>query len=161
SLFATTFTGSGGRFPEDRTYVHPLFKTQKECDEAKKKLPFFNCQQWVRFRTDGSVTLIVTDIVNAGTYEIRDNQVLPTMRSVAYVPRELTFTSSPDDQRLRLEPSGTVWVREKTRTPDPSDTDTLICDDKLKKLHVRVTPFKDQGTKCGDKLEFYLNEQKL
>jgi hypothetical protein len=103
----------------------------------------------------------MTDIANPGTYEVRDNQVLLTLRSVE-VTRELTFTFSPDERTLRLEQSGTVWVWEK-KTSDPSDSDTLICDakDKQKQLHVKVTPFKDQGAKCGEKLEFYLNEKQL
>lgn len=107
------FAQANGRFSEDRTYVHHLFASKAECAEAKKKAPFLNCDQWVKLRKDGSATLIVTDIVNPGSYEVEDQKVVVTLNEGIETARVLTFTFDPDERTLRLEPDGAKWVWEK------------------------------------------------
>jgi hypothetical protein len=47
------------------------------------------------FSPDASVTLVLTDIVNAGTYNIQGNQISLQMDINSDVPERLTFVSFP------------------------------------------------------------------
>ena len=63
-------------FEEPRSYAYDLFETPEACAAAQPPDSFFNCQQTVDFEPDGTVRLVVTDIVNQGTYEIHLGRVV-------------------------------------------------------------------------------------
>lgn len=97
---------------KDRGYVHHLFATQAECDEARKKFPGINCDQWASFYRDGSATIVMTDIMNPATYVVEGDRLVMTV-SPGELPRTLEFRVAPDFKALRLLENGTVWELQR------------------------------------------------
>jgi hypothetical protein len=57
--------------------------------------------------------MVVTDIMNPGTYEIKNRQVIFTLSSTGDAPRVMVFSFVDDDTTLRLESDGTLWTLRK------------------------------------------------
>lgn len=103
-----------GAFSEPREYRHHLFESAAECEAAQPPDFFFNCYQEVVFCPDRSATIMLTDIINAGTYRVRSRRVTLDLRQPAEVSGPLRFTVSPDGQSLTADWSGAVWTRADT-----------------------------------------------
>jgi hypothetical protein len=94
-------------FAEERTYRQLVFESLEACDEYNAHNPYVNCYRWVTFSTDASVAMVVTDIVNAGTYEIQGQQISLKMDANSDVPERITLTLSEDEESLSWD--GETW----------------------------------------------------
>jgi hypothetical protein len=99
------------RFEEYRAYEHALFETPEECEAAQPPDFFFNCTQTVGFFRDGSVVLVVTDIQNAGTYEITDDRVV-LMFDPAHSEVGSRFRFEMIDDSTLIDDAGNEWTLE-------------------------------------------------
>ena len=94
-------------FDEIRVYVHQLFDSQEDCEEAQAA--GVNCIQTVEFCPDGTASMIGTDIINAGEYGVVGDTIETTWGS-GDVPGELSFTIVSDDELLDGA-WGLDWIR--------------------------------------------------
>src|SRR5688572_10671596 len=108
-LLSASALANPGHFFKDkeRQYTRSLFATQKECEEAQKM--GINCFQSVEFFPDGKVLLMVTDIMNIGTYQIQGQKALLEMQA-GEVPRRISYSIATDYKSLTLDANGTVWL---------------------------------------------------
>jgi hypothetical protein len=116
--FALTFSAtlvSADPLPSDKTFVRHLFETTAKCQEAQKKSgAWFNCSQTVSLYSDGTARIMVTDIINPGTYTVEKDKitVTPTRPSEFADPMIFTLTYN---QRNLVDQYLQVWEwREKT-----------------------------------------------
>lgn len=96
-------------FSENRSYTHYLFITEKACLDAQQGDFFFNCTQSVDLKSDGSATVILTDIINSGTYEITDNVLVITLNGASDAPPKMTFIIDRTGRNLIREGTTTIW----------------------------------------------------
>jgi hypothetical protein len=100
-----------GVFGEDRVYVHDVYDTQQECDEAMDL--GLNCYQIVEFCDDGEAAIMLTDIINPGTYTLAPNEVTASFPG-GDAPDTMIFSLTGDD----LATDSTYWL-EWYRSDDP------------------------------------------
>lgn len=100
-------------FTSARTYNHPLFESQEECDAHQPPDFHINCFQWMHFTEAGEVEVVVTDILNPGSYSIRGELVSLSMEPTPELPAEIMLRLSPDGQRLTDVATGKVWTLEE------------------------------------------------
>lgn len=99
-------------FNENRTYVHHLFIDQKACDDYQSKGFWINCTQTLNLSKNGSAEVMVTDIINSGTYEISNGKI--TVRTEGGdSPPEMVFTIDRTGRNLILDGSSSVWELEQ------------------------------------------------
>jgi hypothetical protein len=98
-------------FDEERTYEHALFESPEACEAAQPPDFFINCSQWMDFHPDGRVTVVLSDIINPGTYRIRDVRVTLTMEGSPELPNRIELLLSADESTLVEEATGRVWTR--------------------------------------------------
>lgn len=98
-------------FDEDRTYAFDFFETHEDCLAAQPPDFFFNCSQTIDFFVDGDVEMMVTDIINPGTYEIRGRRVTLKFGFTPELPSTIDFELSRDEQILTEVKTGKEWVR--------------------------------------------------
>lgn len=95
-------------FSSDRTYVHNLFASQADCDAARAKSPGpLNCFQEASFSKSGSATLMVTDIMNIGTYTISGGKMVLMLEPSSEVS-DMTFALASDGASM-TDSDGNVW----------------------------------------------------
>jgi hypothetical protein len=99
-------------FETSRGFEHVLFEGT-DCDDALAN--GVNCAMWLSFCPDGSAEIILTDIVNPGTYTL-DTDGIDTSWEAGDAPAQMRFDWQGDD--LVEETSGLVWT----------ETDALPCD---------------------------------
>lgn len=69
-----------------------------------------NCAPSVDFCDDGTVTMLVTDIVNDGTYTEAGDEIVGTFPT-ADVPETITFTFQGDDHEVLIDDwSSSEWT---------------------------------------------------
>lgn len=98
-------------FDEERIYEHPLFESPEACEAAQPPGFFINCSQWMEFDPDGRVRVVLTDIINPGTYRIQNRHVILSMESSPELPERLELLLSADGSTLVEEGTGRVWTR--------------------------------------------------
>ncbi len=91
-------------FEEPRAYEHVLY-TGQDCDDAMAA--GMNCAQWVSFCPDGSAEIVLTDIINPGTYEL-DLDGLDASFPGGDAPPAMRFDWDGDD--LVDEATNNVWT---------------------------------------------------
>lgn len=86
--------GTPATFPERRAYAHLVepFETEEECIAAQDPEFFINCYQVVELCTDGSAYLMLTDIIDRGTYVRGDGAIETTWEGASGAPPSVTFT---------------------------------------------------------------------
>jgi hypothetical protein len=105
------FTGPDSRtFPVPRTYAFDFFETREECLAHQPPDFFINCSQIIDFFPDGRVEMMVTDIINPGSYEIRGQRVTLRFEGTPELPPKLELDLSADERTLTEVSSGKVWV---------------------------------------------------
>ncbi len=70
---------------------------------------FFNCSQTVELNLDGTVSVMLTDIMDIGTYEISDNTVTIKLREASDAPSKMTFIVDRTGRNLIREGTTTIW----------------------------------------------------
>lgn len=100
-------------FDEDRRYVHAFFASQAECDAAQGSGRIMNCCAQATFRANGQAELIVTDIMNAGTYVRGADTIVFTRTTPGDVPAKVTFAIGTDGA-LTDDMASERWVRPAT-----------------------------------------------
>jgi hypothetical protein len=99
-------------FSTDRLYIHAFFETEEECARNQPYPDFWiNCDQRVWFYKNGNVELMVTDIINRGTYRIKNNQIILTMEESEDIGKEVVFTLISDHLLVR-EDDKSEWKLE-------------------------------------------------
>lgn len=98
-------------FDEERTYEYALFPSPEACEAAQPPDFFVNCSQWMDFRPDGRVSVVLTDIVNPGEYGIQDDRVTLHMEGSPELPDRIVLILSADGSTLTEVGSGKVWTR--------------------------------------------------
>lgn len=73
-----------------KKYVHSLVTTKEHCDKLLEEGT--NCAQEITFRANGKATIIVTDILHDGKYEVNGNRI--TFTSSILTP--IIFESNAD-----------------------------------------------------------------
>ena len=96
-------------FTENRTYSHHLFITEKACLDAQRGGMFFNCSQTAELNLDGTASVMLTDIMDIGTYEVSDNTVTINLREASDAPSKMTFIVDRTGRNLIREGTTTVW----------------------------------------------------
>lgn len=110
SLIALSSAASAGHLPEDKSFSHHLFETEKKCEEYKRKMGgWFNCSQSVTLHKDGSARIIVTDIVNPATYNIEGNKVTVTPVGPGEIGQKPLVFTITRNQRNLVDQSLQVW----------------------------------------------------
>lgn len=88
--------------------VPPPFETVAQCREVAD--PIYNCEPSLTLCPDGTFQLLVTDIVNGGTYEIDGNELRASLDADGDVPRHIVGTLDGDTLRSPDLPFG-GWRR--------------------------------------------------
>lgn len=113
TLFASAISLAASNskwFLEDRSYTYELFPTPEACLGAREESGrFFNCSQDVSFFKNGQVTLMMTDIMDVGTYEILGSQVIISFKNPSDAPSRMVFQMDSTRQQLTLEGPNTKW----------------------------------------------------
>lgn len=100
-------------FPEERSYSNHLFRTIQECKEAQHGGMWFNCNQTIKFQTDGSATVMVTDIPNPATYTIDGDQVTVKRKGEGDMAAQIKFRLDRTQRNLVLKANHVeVWELE-------------------------------------------------
>lgn len=97
------------------TFIHNLFPTKADCVAAHRRPggDFVNCFQSARFGKDGKVALLVTDIMNLGTYTVSGSKVILTFPGGGELP-SFVFTVNGDG--TLTDAQGNVWQRSSAAT---------------------------------------------
>jgi hypothetical protein len=82
-----------GLFAEDRVYSYDIYATEQECTDAMAL--GLNCYQVVEFCADGEAALMLTDIINPGTYSLAPNLVTAEFPG-GDAPGTMVFTLTGD-----------------------------------------------------------------
>jgi hypothetical protein len=100
-------------FGEPRTYrrLAGNFTTEAECVAYQQQQPIFNCWQTLDLCPDGDAFLIVTDIVNVGTYEVGDAVISTTFES-GDVPELVDFAIDVDGNLVAEDLGTRTWERD-------------------------------------------------
>lgn len=98
-------------FAEERIYEHPLFESPEACEAAQPPGFHVNCSQWMEFDPDGRVRVVLTDIVNPGTYRIENRRIILSMEASPELPGRLELFLSSDGSTLVEEGTGRIWTR--------------------------------------------------
>lgn len=106
-----TLVAATTRFPEARTYESAVFETQVECEQAQSQ--GINCYRVLDLCPDGSAFVMVTDIVNPGTYT-RSGTTIEGSFPVGDVPETMTFEHNLMRDSLVDDTWGYVWTRAET-----------------------------------------------
>ncbi len=85
------------RFDEERRYVHAFFADQAACTAAQPEGFFVNCCAFAVFKADGSAEMMVTDIMNGGTYVLGDGIIDFTRESPGDVADQVRFVMGAGD----------------------------------------------------------------
>lgn len=105
-------------FSKSRTYNHEIYN-QEQCTEARKRMPWVNCKQWITFSGGGFARIFFTDIPNMVTYEINNQTITLTATKLEgkelEQPYNITFELSPDGKTL-TGPNGAkaVWTLDES-----------------------------------------------
>jgi hypothetical protein len=96
-------------FSTEQTYGRDLL-SREECDKINF-MSEFTCRESARFRTDGSVTLLLggSDGLFSGTYQRKGKKI--TISTGSPSPRPLSFEVIEDNTLKRIE-TGDVWVKQ-------------------------------------------------
>lgn len=100
-----------GLFGENRVYVHDIYETDQECEEAMDL--GLNCYRTVEFCDDGEAAIVLTDIITDGTYTLAPNEVTASFDG-GEAPATMIFTLDGDDEATD-DAYGYLWER----TDDP------------------------------------------
>jgi hypothetical protein len=98
-------------------YVHALAQTQADCDALMAR--GINCEQVVEFCANGDAWLLVTDIINKGSfsYEGGAAQVrFPAAGKEPEVPEVLTFSVADDESMLTDGWLRQAWALDAARS---------------------------------------------
>jgi hypothetical protein len=118
-LLALTFALAAGTahaepFSAERTYHFNVFGSDEACKKAQQDPDFWmNCYQEVTLSTDGSATVVLTDIMNPGTYTRNGNKVVVSYETDAGGQDTMAFALSRDGQSMALEGTTQVWLLAK------------------------------------------------
>ena len=104
-----TPASEGAPFPEARVYAFALFDTPEECDELVAQ--GVNCYQTVDFCPSGEATIVVTDILNRGTYSVSGATITASWET-GDVPSDMGFTLDEDTDTLVDDLAANVWERQ-------------------------------------------------
>ncbi len=114
ALLVTTGCSSGTALPELTTstqYQQLLegFDTLAACETAASSAPsgFFNCTRQLTLCTNGGYSLIVTDIVNEGTFRITDVNIHGEQKGPGDGPTTFDATFNPEHNVVSTMLSGT------------------------------------------------------
>lgn len=98
-----------GQWDEGRAYFVQLIEDDDECANSWD-LYSMNCYQMAWFCPSGDAEIIVTDIINSGTYSIEDDAVSVEFAQPGDVAPLLTFTIQSDDSLV--DQYGVTWQRD-------------------------------------------------
>jgi hypothetical protein len=90
---------------DHRVYQHALYDDPDDCPDD----PLFNCTPSLSLCADGSATILVTDIVNAGSYTETDDAITTAFES-GDVPSEIEFTIADDGATLEDDWQRWAWT---------------------------------------------------
>ena len=88
------------------TYTNRLVTGQACRDYNEAGL---NCSQQLELRGDGTATIVVTDIINRGTWAEDASTITTTWPRPADVVESIVFSKQPDTNDL-VDEYGTVWT---------------------------------------------------
>lgn len=115
-LVLILFTNSlfAKNFPDERSYRRLVgdFKTAEECEKFKRETgAWFNCFQEIDFETDGSATVMLTDIMNLATYSLTKDQLIH-VEAVRFgdMPPKMEFLMEGEGKIIQL-PEQLIWHR--------------------------------------------------
>lgn len=98
-----------GQWEEARSYYIQLIEDEDECADSWE-LYGMNCYQMAWFCPNGNVEIIVTDIVNAGQYDIDGAHLSIEWTASGDLPADFEFTIQ-EDQSL-LDSTGAEWTQD-------------------------------------------------
>ncbi len=104
--------GAAKPFSENREYVHSVFKTRTACRVSQREMPDLNCFPSLKLTKDGKAELIVTDVVNHGTYYVFEKTLTIEFEPYSEVGDTLTFTLS-DDGKSATNDKGQTFERQE------------------------------------------------
>ena len=104
-----------GTFAEDRVYVHSIYSTQQECDDALALGEY--CFNTVEFCADGQAGLVLTNMLVPGTYALAPNEVTAEFPG-GDAPGTMVFTLTGDDLA-----TDDVYDQDWERSYDPADSE--------------------------------------
>jgi hypothetical protein len=117
SLTAVSRAQAGAVFEEDREYDHALFETVEQCQKYQQEHgTWFNCFQTVEFMRDGHARLVLTDIVNSGSYQIAGSEVIFTPSGPSDGPA-LRFRLT-GNRRALIRGEAEVWELKRSGCAD-------------------------------------------
>lgn len=104
-------TGKGGgsstwgtHFAEARVYKNWLFDNQEACDAFNLGQPItFNCFQLFEVSAEGQMVIILTDIVNTGTYSISQDSISCVLDGPGDAPSTFAFEILDHGSELKYE----------------------------------------------------------
>ena len=101
-------------FPEERTYVHHLFRTQQVCKDAQNGHMWMNCNQTIQLRPDGTASVMLTDIMNIATYEITGKNLVIKSTQPGDMAEKMEFTVDSTERNLVSKGSSPqIWELEQ------------------------------------------------
>ena len=100
-----------GRYDEPRAYYVQLIEDEEDCANSWPDFGM-NCFQSAWFCPNGSVEIVVTDILNSGSYGIVNGEVQVALAFPGDMPSTFAFTVGQDD--TLIDAAGVVWQRDLT-----------------------------------------------
>ena len=91
-------------FADVRVYAHAWYATQQECDQAIRN--GINCYQVLELCPDGMATLMLTDILNIGSYQRSGNAIETTWPTPGDTPDSVDFTHDAVNDTLTDQ----LWI---------------------------------------------------
>jgi hypothetical protein len=95
-------------FQAHTEFKRALFATDKACEDAMRHFGV-NCFQEISLEPDGSASVIVTDILNVGTYTIDDGSLTVTLESLDGDPGTKLHFTLRADRRTMTDDQKNVW----------------------------------------------------
>jgi hypothetical protein len=104
--------------PTRYSRVPPEFEDEASCLEAFDGELIFSCGQSLDLCPDGRVSMVMSDVINEGTYTIMGHELTARFELHADVPEQVTFTIRADGSLQALAVFGERWFAIDTRYPD-------------------------------------------
>lgn len=99
---------------ENSTFIHLLYKNQRECMEAQNNPDFFiNCHQQIDFLENHQARVIFSDIIYEANYQFNGKKIILTFDQNPEVSNNEMVMDILNKNTLRNSENNVIWKRMK------------------------------------------------
>ena len=97
---------------KNKTFVHLYFDSEEECMEAQPDPDFWiNCHQELNFHDEKEVTIMLTDMLWDGTYEVKADLLILKFGPNPEIPSGEIFFKIINPSQLERVEDKTIWKK--------------------------------------------------